>query len=989
MGTRRSTGRRGGHRGRLQASALLLGLAIVTSQALGAATAAASTRDRDGWFASDTTKVTRDRTASASTGTTTWGDGATTAQADPVATSLNVDLDQYANLDVEWQNGDLNGNNSAYAEGEVVPFRLAIEGLEAGTHTIHVNYDFTSGGHEAYDFLATWNATESPGLCDPGGGAVSSMCPTLGAADTQAFPSDSFEPGDPTRAGLTVAGAEAFSGVSRTLTMYGGTIDGIVGPSHDGPVGGNSSGDVVVTFTSDADAVLLAWGGHIAQSAYWKTTQGANNGASVINGAPWHMRTQQLDDSANKNQDRSIQPSAIAPLPSLEITKSASKSQVAPGETFTYTITVSNAGDAIASPVLVSDDLDDSLSSVSATFDVNPGSGQDGTCDVGAGNTITCPAISLAASDADVIAPEEDTVAVSVTATAPSQSCPTLLNTATARVGSGAPVSSSQVAVTVTGCNVDLALTKDSDVVVSAEPGDAASFSIVVTNNGSVTAHDVVVTDAVPEALEIDDATFTGGSNGPGLCDVIGQDVRCDLGSLAAGESAAVTIEVTVTAEACPSITNTATVTASNETGGKADNYDWTSFDVRCPVNLTLNKSANAQSVAPDDIVTFTIQVTNDGQAVAENVHVTDAMPAGVTIDSATFTGGSNGPGTCTTNGLSIDCDLGSLGAGQAATLTIVVTVDADNCPSITNHASVSADNESGSTHDNSDSVTVGVTCPTTPPPTTPPPTAPLGVRIVKDGPPLAHVGDTITYAFDVSLTTSTPLTQITVTDPVCSAAPVLGAKDGGDQDEWLEPGETWHYRCTHRVAASDPDPLPNTATVRGLDSQGRSTSDTDDHLVDIIHPAIRIVKIARPTVIAPGETVTYTFAVTNVGDVPLFDVSVDDDKLGHICDVPRLDVDETKSCAKNFTAGQDDLGALKNVGVAEGKDETGRRVRDQDTAEIEVVMGPTVTPTIPPAGPPIAFTGSSVLPLAGIALVLLLLGMGLIRLGRKEDATE
>src|SRR4029453_14340879 len=110
-------------------------------------------------------------------------------------------LDQYANLDAEWQNGDLNGNNSAYAEGEVVPFRLAIEGLGAGRNPIPLNYDFPLGCQEAYDFLATWNATESPGLCDPGGGAVSSMCPTLGAADTQAFPSDSFAPGDPTRAG--------------------------------------------------------------------------------------------------------------------------------------------------------------------------------------------------------------------------------------------------------------------------------------------------------------------------------------------------------------------------------------------------------------------------------------------------------------------------------------------------------------------------------------------------------------------------------------------------------------------------------------------------------------------------------------------------------------------------------------------------------------------------------------------------------------------
>src|SRR5262245_41903044 len=95
------------------------------------------------------------------------------------AASLGANLDQCANdtTPCAWQNGDLNGNNSAYAEGDVVPFRLAVEGLAPGSHTIHINYDFTAGGHEAYDFLATYNATETVNPCAAGGGAVSSLCP--------------------------------------------------------------------------------------------------------------------------------------------------------------------------------------------------------------------------------------------------------------------------------------------------------------------------------------------------------------------------------------------------------------------------------------------------------------------------------------------------------------------------------------------------------------------------------------------------------------------------------------------------------------------------------------------------------------------------------------------------------------------------------------------------------------------------------------------
>src|SRR5512147_3087283 len=146
----------------------------------------------------------------------------------PAPSSLTVNLDQCANetTPCSWQNGDLNGNNSAYAEGDVVPFRLAVEGLSAGQHSIHINYDFTAGGHEAYDFLATYNATETVDLCATGGGAVSSMCPALSAPVTAQFPSDTFAV--PGANNLTVAGAEAAaSSISRNLTMFGGTIDSI------------------------------------------------------------------------------------------------------------------------------------------------------------------------------------------------------------------------------------------------------------------------------------------------------------------------------------------------------------------------------------------------------------------------------------------------------------------------------------------------------------------------------------------------------------------------------------------------------------------------------------------------------------------------------------------------------------------------------------------------------------------------------------------
>ena len=221
--------------------------------------------------------------------------------------AAGVNLDQWATLDHAWQNGNLNGNNTRYPEGGIVPFRLAIEGLKAGVHTIRIQYDFTAGGHKAYDFLARYNGWVSPPMCGAGGGGMSSMCPSLPGSSSAAFPSDPFATD-----GLTVAGAEWYSGVERRLTIWGGTISSISGPSHAGPTGGNSTAEFVVHFTSKGSAVLLAWGGHLAQSRYWNLAAGGvRDGAGEVSGSPWHMRTLQLDGSGNKNQDRSIQPSAI------------------------------------------------------------------------------------------------------------------------------------------------------------------------------------------------------------------------------------------------------------------------------------------------------------------------------------------------------------------------------------------------------------------------------------------------------------------------------------------------------------------------------------------------------------------------------------------------------------------------------------------------------------------------------------------------------
>jgi hypothetical protein len=147
----------------------------------------------------------------------------------------------------------------------------------------------------------------SPNICSPTGGGISSMCPGLPASSSRAFPSDPYVAN-----GLSVNGAEVYSAASRRLTIWGGTITSITGPVHSGSVNASSSADFKVTFTANGPAVLLAWGGHIAQSRYWDLAAGGpRDGAGEVSGSPWHMRTLNLDGSGARNQDRSISPSAI------------------------------------------------------------------------------------------------------------------------------------------------------------------------------------------------------------------------------------------------------------------------------------------------------------------------------------------------------------------------------------------------------------------------------------------------------------------------------------------------------------------------------------------------------------------------------------------------------------------------------------------------------------------------------------------------------
>jgi hypothetical protein len=305
--------------------------------------------------------------------------------------------------------------------------------------------------------------------------------------------------------------------------------------------------------------------------------------------------------------------------------------------------------------------------------------------------------------------------------------------------------------------------------------------------------------------------------------------------------------------------------------------------------------------------------------------------------------------------------------AESSYTIHITSDTDATTCGQIDNTATVTISNGDG----DSDEASITVNCPD------------LGIDIVKGGPILAHVGDTITYTFDVSLTTPEPLFDVTVTDPNCNeGAPVYVSGDNGNTI--LEPEETWTYTCTHLVTTEDLDPLPNTATVQGTADDGRTTTDEDSHEVDLIHPAIDIVKTVDPTSGNPGDTVTYTYVVTNTGDTTLYDISVDDDVIGHIGDIAELAAGDSVTLTKDWVLPANVV-AVINVGTATGTDVLGKTVSANDDANVTIVEAEHA----PKPPKPTAFTGSDATRFGLVALTLMALGFLALAIGRRRGRHE
>ena len=141
-----------------------------------------------------------------------------------------------------------------------------------------------------------------------------------------------------------------------------------------------------------------------------------------------------------------------------------------------------------------------------------------------------------------------------------------------------------------------------------------------------------------------------------------------------------------------------------------------------------------------------------------------------------------------------------------------------------------------------------------------------------------AALGDTITYTYTITNTDNVTINDIALEDDP------LGIIDLGGQTS-LGAGENITATATYTVAEADlPGPLVNAATVSGTDLDGNLFADNATATVELSYNSeLQVNKEADRETASPREVITYTYTITNTGNMAIENITLEDDRLGPI----------------------------------------------------------------------------------------------------------
>ncbi|WP_405087312.1 hypothetical protein [Microbispora sp. NBC_01389] len=576
--------------------------------------------------------------------------------------------------------------------------------------------------------------------------------------------------------------------------------------------------------------------------------------------------------------------------PSIALLKTASPSSVASaGQTVAYSYQVTNTGNATLTGISVVD------TAFSGT---------------GTPPVISCPVTTLV--------PQASTTCTGTyTVTQADIDDGNIVNTATAAgtppEGPAVP-SNPSTATVVTTSIPGLALRKTADPTTVTKVGQTVTYSHLVTNSGNVTL----------TGLNVVDTAFSGKGTPP--------VVTCPVSSLAPGASTTCTGPyVTTQADMDDgNIVNTAVASGTPPEGPAASsNPSTATVTVQADAQLALSKTASPNTVTKvSQTVTYSYLVTNTGNVTLY----------GITAVDTAFSGSGTPP--------VITCPVTTLAPGISTTCqgTYVVTQADIDAGSIVNTAVASGTPQEGP-EATSDPSTATVTVASQP-----------GLSLVKSADPtiVRKTGEVVTYSYLVTNTGNVLLTGITAVDTAFSGKgtpPVITCPESS-----LAPGISTTCKGTYTLIQADIDDgnIVNTAVASGTPPEGPAVdSDPSTATVEVSpDPGLRLVKSADPTMVTKaGQVVTYSYLVTNIGDVTFHDITVVDTVFTGkgtppviSCPASSLAPGISMTCTGTYVVTQADIdaGSIVNTAVAPGSPPEGPPITsDPSTATVTATSKP------------------------------------------------
>jgi uncharacterized repeat protein (TIGR01451 family) len=326
-----------------------------------------------------------------------------------------------------------------------------------------------------------------------------------------------------------------------------------------------------------------------------------------------------------------------------------------------YEYAVSNAGPSLARAVVLSETLPVGMIFNSAS----EGCTHDGQIP----GTLTCTPGDIPPGTGQVY-----TMAVSLDQTLPDQ---TVL---TSQVGAAedtpdAVLENNQAALTTTvstdatGLPADLGLSLSAPATLGA--GGTLVYALTTRNYGPIQSNSTLISATLPAGMTyLEGQTTAGCTLLPTLEGALPQ-VECSGGRLQPGQSRSTRIALFAPLDMAPGtlLDFSAQVTGNISDTNLANNSVAKTTTTILSADLRVAQTAAPASLDPGMPVTYTIQVSNYGPSNAQDVVITDTLPAVMS-----FGGFTDSSGACTKIDNQITCSLPLLGPGEGVQITVVLT---------------------------------------------------------------------------------------------------------------------------------------------------------------------------------------------------------------------------------------------------------------------------------------------------------------------------